>query len=91
MRDLLDAGADIEDGGPDGFTLLRNAIDVEIDGATQTGQPLHVDVTAFLLARGADSTPGGSDLAVDAELRGHWLAAELINAWRRRPDGATTG
>jgi uncharacterized protein len=86
LRALLDAGADIEDGGTDHFTLLRHAIDVEVDGAAQSGHPLHVDLTAFLLARGADPYCGqpGSDLATEAELRGHWLAAELIRAWTRR-------
>lgn len=86
LRDLLDAGADIEDGGPSAFTLLRHAIEVEVDGATQTGEPLHVDTTALLLARGADPTAGArTDLATEAEVRGHWLAAELIRAWVRRP------
>jgi hypothetical protein len=47
LRDLLDH---------DGYrwTLLRHAIDVEHDGHVQTGGPLHGDVTAFLLTRGAD-------------------------------------
>ena len=83
LRELLDAGADIEDGGSSAFTLLRHAIDVEVDGATQTGTALHVDTTALLLARGADPLAGGAvDLAAEAEARGHWLAAELIRAWQ---------
>jgi len=32
LRDLLDAGADVEDDNGDGWTLLRHAIDVEFDG-----------------------------------------------------------
>lgn len=84
LRDLLDAGADVEDYRPaDGLTLLLHAIDVEIDGATQTGKPLHVDTTALLLARGADPLCRGrpaADALMMAELRGHWLAVELIRA-----------
>jgi transposase len=37
LRDLLDAGHDVEDDNGDGWTLLRHAIDVEYDGHTQTG------------------------------------------------------
>ena len=54
LRELLDGGYDVEDDSGDGWTLLRHAIDVEIDGHVQSGEALHVDVTAFLLARGAD-------------------------------------
>jgi uncharacterized protein len=54
LKDLLDAGADVEDDSGDGWTLLRHAIDTEIDGHDQTGNPLHVDVTVLLLSRGAD-------------------------------------
>ncbi|MBO3751162.1 ankyrin repeat domain-containing protein [Streptosporangiaceae bacterium NEAU-GS5] len=60
LRRLLDDGVDVEevDGG---LTLLQHAIDVELDEHIQTGEPLHVDVTAYLLARGADplASPGG--------------------------------
>ncbi|TCM48960.1 hypothetical protein EV648_103228 [Kribbella sp. VKM Ac-2568] len=44
------------------MTLLQHAVEVELDGHTQTGVPLHVDVTAYLLARGGDplaSSVGG--------------------------------
>jgi hypothetical protein len=53
LRELLDNGVDVEeiDGG---VTLLQHAVDVELDGHTQTGARLHADVTAYLLARGAD-------------------------------------
>jgi hypothetical protein len=77
LRELLDGGVDIDevDGGQ---TLLQHAIDVEIDSHTQTGEPLHVDVTAYLLARGAD--PGAGSALHHARLRGHWLAVALIEA-----------
>jgi len=89
LRELLDGGVDIEevDGG---LTLLQHSIDVEVDGHTQTGNPLHVDVTAYLLARGADplasalATGAGSALHI-AELRGHWLAVALIQAFKAPP------
>jgi hypothetical protein len=85
LRELLDGGVDVEevDGG---LTLLQHAIDVELDGHTQTGEPLHVDVTAYLLARGADplSTPvaGGSGSAFHMALvGGHWLAVSLFESF----------
>src|ERR1700730_111534 len=59
MRDLLDAGHDVEDDNGGEWTLLRHAIDVEYDGHLQSGGPLHADVTMFLLARGADPTRKG--------------------------------
>jgi hypothetical protein len=84
LRELLDGGVDVEeiDGG---LTLLQHAVDVEIDGHTQTGDPLHVDVTAYLLARGADplASPVGGRVGSAlhmARLRGHWLAISLIEA-----------
>ncbi len=86
LRDLLDAGHDVEDDGGRGWTLLRHAVDVEVDSHDQTGEPLHVDVTAFLLARGADPMRpfNGVPVVTAAETRGHWLAAEMMRAWIRR-------
>jgi hypothetical protein len=94
LRDLLDAGRDVEDDNGDGWTLLRHAIEAEYDTRARTGQPLHTDVTAFLLARGADPLRQRRGLAAvaEAEKRGHWLAAEIMRAWIRRgqnPAGAT--
>jgi len=86
LRGLLDAGHDVEDDSGDGWTLLRHAISAEYDIHARTGQPLHADVTAFLLARGADPLHQRSVLPVvaEAETRGHWLAAEIMRAWIRR-------
>ena len=83
LRDLLDAGDDVEDDSGDGWTLLRHAIDVEVDSHDQTGKPLHVDVTAFLLSRGADPLrkQNGVSVLEEAEKRKHWLAVELLRAW----------
>ncbi|MGN9809927.1 ankyrin repeat domain-containing protein [Micromonospora sp. BQ11] len=69
-------------------------MDVEGDGALQSGGRLHVDITALLLARGA------SPDAVDREGRtpldyalanGHWLAVELLTAWSRDHVPASPG
>ena len=84
LRELLDGGVDVEEING-GLTLLQHAVDVEIDGHTQRGDPLHVDVTAYLLARGADplASPVGGGVASAlhmARLRGHWLAISLIEA-----------
>jgi hypothetical protein len=86
LLDLLDAGRDVEDDSGDGWTLLRHAIDTEYDIHARTGQPLHADITAFLLARGADPLRQRSGLPIvaQAETRGHWLAAEIIRAWIRQ-------
>ena len=84
LRDLLDGGVDIEE-GDGGLTLLQHAIDVEVDGHTQSGEALHVDVTAYLLARGAAplASPSGTDIGSAlhlAQVSGHWLAVALIEA-----------
>jgi len=82
LRELLDAGHDVEDDDGSGWTLLHHAIDIEIDSHDQ-GKLLHVDVTAFLLARGADPMRpyNGVTALVEAETRGHWLAAEVMRSW----------
>lgn len=87
LRDILDSGADVN-GEYQGLTLLQHAIDVEIDSHTQTGDPLHVDTTAYLLARGADPTrrsAGGAGISAEhmALTRRHWLATCLIEEWIR--------
>jgi hypothetical protein len=50
---------------------------------------LHVDVTAYLLARGADplATPVGASAGSAlhmARVGGHWLAVSLIEAFLER-------
>jgi uncharacterized protein len=86
LRDLLNTGHDVEDDNGDGWTLLRHAVDVEYDRHVQTGEPLHADVTTFLLARGADPLRhcNGTSVVEEAETRGHWLAAEIMHAWTNR-------
>jgi GNAT superfamily N-acetyltransferase len=83
LRGLLDAGHDAEDDNGDGWPLLRHAIDIEYDGHVQSGEPLHTDVTASLLARGANPLRqhNGVPVALEAEVRGHWLATEIMKAW----------
>ncbi|MDI6105598.1 ankyrin repeat domain-containing protein [Actinoplanes sp. NEAU-A12] len=90
LRELLDAGADVDDPNAQGMTLLHHAVDVEGDGALQGNRPAHVDVTAFLLLRGANpeaKDDGGATPLDLAREYGHWLAVELLMAWQaRRPD-----
>ncbi len=85
LRDLLDAGQDVEDDDGSGWSLLRHAVDIEVDSHDQGGE-LHVDVTAFLLARGADPMRAcnGIPVVMEAETRGHWLAVEVMRAWIRQ-------
>ncbi|WP_410653774.1 ankyrin repeat domain-containing protein [Amycolatopsis sp. cmx-4-54] len=87
LRDLLDQGTDIHE-EHHGLTLLHHAIDVEMDGHVQSGEPLCVDVTAYLLARGADPrrrSDGGRGVSAEhmAWNDGHWLATALIEEWLR--------
>jgi uncharacterized protein len=85
LRDLLDAGADMEGDVGDGWTLLRHAIDIEADSRDQ-GRSLHVDVTALLISRGADPERrhNGISALEEARNRGRWLAVELMRMWIRR-------
>jgi hypothetical protein len=38
-------------------------------------------MTALLLARGAKPRKDSAGTAAEAELLGHWLAAEIVSAW----------
>jgi hypothetical protein len=78
LRGLLDAGHDVEDDNGDGWTLLRRAIHAESGQHARTGEPLHADMTAFLLARGADPQATGASTHAEAKRLGHWLASEII-------------
>ncbi|WP_218135927.1 hypothetical protein [Nonomuraea jiangxiensis] len=95
LQALLDDGASVHE-EHSGLTLLHHAIDVEADGHVQTGDRLHVDMTALLLANGADPrrrSHGGTGVSAEhfAFVRGHWLATRLINAWLRdHPEQAPT-
>ncbi|WP_330288559.1 ankyrin repeat domain-containing protein [Streptomyces sp. NBC_00576] len=89
LRQLLTSGADVNEIYR-GFPLLHHAIDTEADGALQSSEPLHVDTTAFLLARGADpklKNKFGQDARGFADARGHWLAVELIDGFPFRSGG----
>ncbi|MCP3882987.1 MAG: ankyrin repeat domain-containing protein [Sulfitobacter sp.] len=82
LERLLDAGWDVDDPTDDGMTLLHHAIDIEIDGATQTGEPLTAGLTELLVARGADlghRWHGQTPLEAANE-RGHHLAVQVIEA-----------
>jgi uncharacterized protein len=85
---LRSGGADVHE-EHDGLTLLHHAVDVELDSHNQTGEPLHVDTTALLLALGADPRRGsGGGAGPTAEhfafVNGHWLATCLFEAWIKR-------
>ncbi|MGH3180363.1 MAG: hypothetical protein ACRDOH_14480 [Streptosporangiaceae bacterium] len=84
LRELLDAGSDAEDETQDGLTLLRHAIHREHTAHVERGHPLHVGMTVLLLARGADPhhLHDGTSIETEAEILGHWLAAEVIRAWK---------
>jgi len=87
LRELLDAGTDAEDETQDGLTLLRHAIHREHTARVERGGPLHVGMTVLLLARGADPhhLRDGTSIETEAEILGHWLAAEVTRAWKPAP------
>jgi ankyrin repeat protein len=87
LQTLLDEGASVHE-EHEGLTLLHHAIEAEADGHGQTGDRLHVDMTALLLANGADPrrrSHGGAGVSAEhvAFVNGHWLASRLIDAWLR--------
>ncbi len=82
LKRLLDAGWDVDDPTDDGMTLLHHAIDIEVDAAAQTGEPLTADLSRLLVARGADlghRWHGQTPLEAANE-RGHHLAVKVIEA-----------
>jgi hypothetical protein len=50
-------------------------------------------MTALLLARGADPhhLRNGTSIETEAGLLGHWLAAEVIRAWKPATPEPTSG
>jgi uncharacterized protein len=84
LRELLNAGNDTEDQTQDGLTLLRHAVHREHTAHVEHGGPLHVGMTVLLLARGANPhhLRDGTSIETEAEILGHWLAAEAIRAWK---------
>jgi hypothetical protein len=95
LRKLLDAGNDAEDQTQGGLTLLRHAVHREHTAHLERGDPLNVAMTVLLLARGADPhhLRDGTSIETEAEILGHWLAAEVIRAWKpanpeQEPGGA---
>jgi ankyrin repeat protein len=87
LRRLLDGGADVQDPTETGWTLLHHSVDIEIDGAQQNNEPVHVDTTALLLAKGANplaADGAGLTPLESARRRGHWLAAILMEGWLSR-------
>ncbi|MFG2987689.1 ankyrin repeat domain-containing protein [Streptomyces sp. NPDC048258] len=77
---LLDGGADPEEVCC-GLTLLLHAIDVEGDGALQSGGPIDSALTAILLAYGADptATPRGETPLELARYYNHDMAIRLLD------------
>ena len=73
--------------------MLRHAVRREHTAHVQHGDPLHVDMTALLLARGADPhhLRNGTSIETEAELLGHWLAADVIRAWKPANPEPTSG
>ncbi|MFF9143802.1 ankyrin repeat domain-containing protein [Streptomyces sp. NPDC014861] len=85
---ILDEGADADEVCCR-VTLLMHAVDLEADGAHQSGEPLDSALTAILLAYGADP-----HLAVDGETAYTWarkyhhdMAIRLMDRFSTRQAG----
>ncbi|MFE9341074.1 ankyrin repeat domain-containing protein [Streptomyces sp. NPDC007063] len=88
---LLDIGVD-PNGVSSNMTLLLHAIDIEADGAVQTGKPLNSACTAVLPAYGADpelSGPDGTVPRLFAFHCGHGPAVRLIESHMRHRRGGS--
>lgn len=85
LLEAIRAGADLEE-EEGGISLLQHAIDVELAGH-ENRHELHVDMTALLLALGADPLRPAGVRTISAQQfatdNGHWLASLLIDAWVR--------
>ena len=68
----------------EGIVLTHFIVASHVDRHARTGGPLHADMTVLLLARGAKPHEDGAGTAAEAELLGHWLAAEIVSAWTCR-------
>ncbi|MGW4789047.1 ankyrin repeat domain-containing protein [Streptomyces sp. NPDC004230] len=80
LAQLLAKGVD-PDEVCDNMTLLTHAIDMEGDGALQSGSPLTVHTTAVLLAFGADPQLPAPDGQTPMDLALHYchdLAVKLL-------------
>jgi hypothetical protein len=80
VRRLLRDGADPNGRDEFGWPMLFWAIDAEVDAATQTEEPLTVEISRALLQAGASPLVGSGDATPlgMAEERGHTLAAALL-------------
>ena len=93
LRDLLDAGTDPNEIWQR-MTLLDHAIDLETQASAQPGERLRADLTAYLLARGADplrSLPGQPTTEHQAFNSRHWLALDLFASWKARHGRSSVG
>jgi ankyrin repeat protein len=80
LRSLLASGGDPNERDDYGMPLLHHAIDVQADGAIQTGRVMESDTTRLLLEAGADPRIAweGKSALEFARHYGHTSAAELI-------------
>lgn len=77
---LLETGADPDERTAEGMTLLHHAVDVEIDGAIQSGATPETNATRVVVESGASPFHRwhGALALDDAVERGHDKAADLL-------------
>ncbi len=73
------------------MTLLTHAIDIEGDGALQSGQPLTVHTTAILLAFGADPELAGPGGPTPMEIADHYCHEPAMKLLRAHISGPGAG
>ena len=90
VRELVRAGAPLDLQDANGWTALCLAVDVEIDGAAQEGEPLRLEKTSLLLEAGADPNIEGNDGATPLSVARDYVCAEaeeLISRYVARRAG----
>lgn len=81
VQELVAAGADLEALDASGCTPLSLAVDAEIDGSHQTGKPISLRITTFLLEAGA--SPVGDAKTSPLRIAQEYECEEAIQLLKR--------
>lgn len=81
VRKLVAAGSNLEALDTSGWTPLCLAVDAEIDSSHQTGKPLSLQITTFLLEAGAN--PSGDEKTSPLRIAQDYECEEAIQLLKR--------